>query len=268
MGWYPSNTTIYFRIGHNHPIDNILEDPNVIYTLDETEAELSKEKIQFIDVAKAVWLGGPISEQGILDTIAQILLESTEFKANDIDQIELVNKKIILHPGRQLSGDKKVNVTHVIVTEEKKTQARKALKSIYPSLLHPHYLEGIQWEAIENIADSDLIVTEQASIVAERMKYKQSTFLQDLCSTSYKYLQNIHTEVEVEPYLPLHQILMSLLSHKDPTRKSFVMIQHTYDNEPVTFSYMAESSQEVSSILPILPLLLEGRLGIKVAHYF
>ena len=92
------------------------------------------------------------------------------------------------------------------------------------------------------------------------MKYKQSAFLQDLFSTSYKHLQNIHAEVEVEPYLPLSQILMSLPSHTDPTRKPFVMVQQTYFVEPVTFFYMAESSQEVASILPILPLLLEGRL--------
>ena len=59
MGWYTSNTTIRFRIEHNHHIDNILEDPNVIYTLDQTEAELSKDKIQCTDVATVVWLGGP-----------------------------------------------------------------------------------------------------------------------------------------------------------------------------------------------------------------
>ena len=100
------------------------------------------------------------------------------------------------------------------------------------------------------------------------MKYKQSAFLQDLCFTSYKHLQNVHAEVEVEPYLPLSQILMSLLSYKDTTRKLFVMVQQRYDDEPVTFSYMVESSQEVASILPILPLILEGRLGMNVAQYF
>ena len=142
------------------------------------------------------------------------------------------------------------------------------MKTVYPSLPQPHYPEGIQWRAIENIADRDFTVTEQASIVAERMKHKQSAFLQDLCSTSYKHLQNVHAEVEAESCLPLSQILMSLLSHKDPTRKLFVMIQQTYDDEPVTFSYMAESSQEVASILPILPLLLEGRLGMNVSQYF
>ena len=61
---------------------------------------------------------------------------------------------------------------------------------------------------------------------------------------------------------------MSLLSHKDITKKLFIMVQQTYADEPVTFSYIAESSQEVASILPILPPILEGLLGMNVAHYF
>ena len=46
------------------------------------------------------------------------------------------------------------------------------------------------------------------------------------------------------------------------------MVQQQYDDEPVTFSYMTEVSQEVADILPILPLLLEGRLGLTVSFYF
>ena len=46
------------------------------------------------------------------------------------------------------------------------------------------------------------------------------------------------------------------------------MVQQQYDNEPVTFSYMVEISQEVAAILPILPLLLEGRLEMNVSRYF
>ena len=36
----------------------------------------------------------------------------------------------------------------------------------------------------------------------------------------------------------------------------------------VTFSYMAKVNQDVAVILPILPLLLEGRLGTNVSQYF
>ena len=46
------------------------------------------------------------------------------------------------------------------------------------------------------------------------------------------------------------------------------MVKEQYDDEPVTFSYMVEISQEVAVILPILLLLLEGRLWMTVSRYF
>ena len=58
---------------------------------------------------------------------------------------------------------------------------------------------------------------------------------------------------------------MSLKSHCDPTKSLFVMVQQEYYDEPVNFSYMAEVNQEVATILPILPLLLEERLGMNVS---
>ena len=61
---------------------------------------------------------------------------------------------------------------------------------------------------------------------------------------------------------------MNLKSSKDPTKGLFVMVQQQYDDEPVTFSYMDDVSQEVAAILLLLPLLLEERLGMKVSHYF
>ena len=41
--------------------------------------------------------------------------------------------------------------------------------------------------------------------------------------------------MEIEPKLLLFQNLRLLRSHRDPTRKLFVMFQQTYDDEPVTF---------------------------------
>ena len=268
MGWFTADTKIRFRVGHNQTIASLLEDPNLVYILDNYDAALTKDKIQSTETAIAVWLGGPIPAQATLEAIEQTLLESTEFKRYDIDQVELLIKRIILKPGKQRREDKKVHAIHVVIPEDKKAQARKALKAIYPSRPHNNYPEGIQWRAIENIADRDFTVTEQSSIVAERMKFKQSAFLQDLCTTEYKHLQNVNAEVDIEPYLPLSQILMSLKSHSDPAKGLFVMVQQEYDDEPVTFSYMAEVSQEVAAILPILPLLLEGRLGMNVSQYF
>ena len=65
------------------------------------------------------------------------------------------------------------------------------------------------------------------------------------------------------PFSLLSQMLMSLRSHKDKTNKILVIVKHLYDDESVTFSYMMEVGQEVAVILPILLLLLEGRLGMN-----
>ena len=104
--------------------------------------------------------------------------------------------------------------------------------------------------------------------MAERIKFKQNVFLQDLCTTEYHHLKIFNTEIKTKPYLPLSQIIMSLKSYKDPMKGLFVMVQQQYDDVPVTFSYMVEVRQEVAAILPILPLLLKGRLCMKVARYF
>ena len=161
-----------------------------------------------------MWFGRSIPEQLTLEAIEQILLDSTEFQRIDIDQVQLIMKRIILNPGTQIKGDKKVSTIHVVVPEDKNFQAKKSLKVIYPSIPRQNYPEGIQWRAIENITDRDFTVTEQSAIVVEKIKCKQNTFLQNLCTTEYRHLKNVNTEIETEPYLPLSHILMSLKAYK------------------------------------------------------
>ena len=124
-----------------------------------------------------------------MESIEQTLLESKEFQRYDIDEFELLTKIIIPKPGKQRREEKKVHTIHVVVPEDKKAQAMKALKSIHPSRSHNNYPEEIKWRAIENIADRDFIVTEQSSSVAERNIFEHSAFLQDLCTTEYKNSQ-------------------------------------------------------------------------------
>ena len=244
-------------MGHNHTIVSLLEDSNLIYILDNYEAELTKDKIQSTETAIAVWLGGPISEQATLHAIEKTLLESDNFQRYDIDQVELSTKLIILKRGKQQREEGKLHAIHVVVPEDKRAQARKALKTIYPSRPHNNYPEGIQWRAIENIADHDFTVTEQSSIVAERMKSKQSAFLQNLFTTEYKYLQYVNAEVDIETYIPLSQILMSLKSYRDHTKGLFVMVQQEYDDELVTLSYMVEVTKKLQLFYLSFPYFLK-----------
>ena len=114
---------------------------------------------------------GGIPEQATLDAIEQILLDSAKFQRLDIDQVQLMMKRIILKPGKKIKGDKRVSAIHVVVPKDKKAQTRKALKIICPSIPIHNYSEGIQWITIENIADRNFTMTEQSFIVVERIQF-------------------------------------------------------------------------------------------------
>ena len=100
IGWFARSTIIRFRLGYNLSIDAILEDPHFSYTLDNYEADLTREKIKSTETAITVWLGGGIPKQSILESIEQFLLEPMEFQHLDIDQVQLIMKTIILKPGK------------------------------------------------------------------------------------------------------------------------------------------------------------------------
>ena len=46
------------------------------------------------------------------------------------------------------------------------------------------------------------------------------------------------------------------------------MVQQEYNDEPLSFSCMVEVNQEITLILPIIPLLLEERLGMNGSQSF
>ena len=98
--WFTADTKIRLWLRHNQTIASLLKDPNPIYILDNYEADLTKDKMQSTETAIAVWLEGPILEQATLEAIEQTLLESNEFQRYDIDQVELLTKRIILKPGK------------------------------------------------------------------------------------------------------------------------------------------------------------------------
>ena len=66
-----------------------------------------------------------------------MLLDSKEFERLEVDQVQLLVKRIILK-GKETKGNKKVSAIHVVVPENKKSQARKALKKIYLSIPRQH----------------------------------------------------------------------------------------------------------------------------------
>ena len=86
-------------------------------------------------------------------------MNSVEFKRFDIDQVGLLTK-INLKLEKETKGDKNMSAIIAVIPEDSKTQTRKALKSIYPSIPRQNYPEGIQWRVIEKITDRYFTLTE------------------------------------------------------------------------------------------------------------
>ena len=60
---------IGFRLGHNQPIDTLLEDPNLYYILDNRQSDITRNEIKKTGTAIVEWLGGPIPEHATLEEI-------------------------------------------------------------------------------------------------------------------------------------------------------------------------------------------------------
>ena len=87
MGWFTVDTKIRFRLGHNQIIASLLEDPNLVYILDNYEADLTKDKIQSTETTITVWFGEPIPKQATLEAIEKRFLNLMNFK--DMTSIKL-----------------------------------------------------------------------------------------------------------------------------------------------------------------------------------
>ena len=73
-------------------------------------------------------------------------------------------------------------------------------------------------------------------------------------------IYNENAEAHIESILPLSHIF------KKKSKGFFMMVQQQYDDELIKLSYMYKVSQELTVILPILPLLLGDRLGIYSSY--
>ena len=67
-----------------------------------------------------------------------------------------------------------------------------------------------------------------------------------------------NAEVDVEPFLPLSQMLTSLKSHRYSIKWPFVIVHQEYNDKPVICFYMAEVNHKVAAIFTN-PSLTPGR---------
>jgi hypothetical protein len=151
---------------------------------------------------------------------------------------------------------------------EDSDKVRDILKRMHPSKPKKEYPEGVQWRAIENTADPDFPVPPKACMIAERMQCKQANFLRGLRTTTYNHISNLHAQLNTFPHQVLARIMYNLRSCKNLDRRLFFLVEQEYDGAPVQFSYSTDPEDEVDAILPVLPLILVGRLGPSANAWF
>jgi hypothetical protein len=261
LAWFSNLTTVRFRLGHDKPITAYLENLRVFNRLDNLEGQLISDKLQSSSTATAVWLGGPSPASSSLDDIEDILLTSPRFQKYKISMLCLKAEIIHVTPGPLGRKQPKIKELHVLCAKSEKSCVRKLLKLVHPSRPTTDYPQGIQLRAIEDTADPDFPVPKRARAIADRMRTKQNHFLKSLVVTHYENFKNIHSTISHPKDLILSQLLYNWRSSEDSSTLLFIMIEQDYEEGPTKFSYLASLQDEVASILPVLPLVLMGRLG-------
>ena len=200
--------------------------------------------------------------------IEDILLDSPRFKKYKISMLHLQSQIIRTAPGQLPKGAPKTRAVHAVCAATEKNKVRKILKMVYPSTPAKDYPQGIQLRAIENTADPDFPVPRRARAIAARMRTKQQNFSKIICVTHYDHFKNVHSSIEHPKNPILSQLLYNWRSTDDPTQRLFLMVEQDYEDFPTKFSYLASVQDEVSAILPVLPLILVGRLGPAANAWF
>jgi hypothetical protein len=157
---------------------------------------------------------------------------------------------------------------HVTVAEAVKAEARSCLGRQYPSTPRPDYPLGVQFRFVPNTADPDLAVPPHTCIIAEKLRFKHASFMDNLIERQSLHFNNLHSSLESGPHIVLSKVLMSMKSKGFPTRHLFVSVEQAYNGAPVRFQYTSELATEADALIPVLPLTLQGIYGGETEKWF
>ena len=99
---------------YNQVIDTLLEEQSIVYIINKSEADSTREIIQATGIATIAWLREQIPEQDTLAEIEQTLLELEEFQRYEIDQVELINKKYCYIREKKQNGQKEERINLIV----------------------------------------------------------------------------------------------------------------------------------------------------------
>jgi hypothetical protein len=270
MAWssWTESTTFRFILGHTKPISEYLENTSLLRKLDTLEVSLQKEKIQSSRRAIAGYLAGPLITGDTAEDLANILQLKAIFHLNGVTEVEIREDFITTQRGKAKKGVRRVRAMHVTVAEAVKAQARSCLGRQYPSIPRPDYPLGVQFRFVPNTADPDFAVPPRTRIIAEKLRFKQASFMDNLIERESLHFNNLHSSLESGPHIVLSKVLMSMKSKRFPTRHLFVSVEQAYDGAPVRFQYTSELATEADALIPVLPLALQGIYGGETEKWF
>jgi hypothetical protein len=158
---------------------------------------------------------------------------------------------------------------HVIVVDEVKGQARSCPGRQYPSTPCPDYPLGIQYRFVPNTADPDFSVPPRTRIIADKLRCKQASFLDNLIERKSLHFNNLHSALlNSNPNVVLSKVLMSMKSKRFPSRHLFISVEQAYDGAPACFQYTTELGTEADALIPVLLLALQGIYGQEADKWF
>lgn len=263
----PVPTDLRFILGHKKKIKEYMENKELIKKMDDLNIELFVDRIQSEKRTVAGYLAGPVIRERSAELIADILIKSPVFVANNVSQLDIFEEVIIIRQGPSKKFVKRTRAMHIWVSDEDKALARTCLASAYPSKVRGDYPLGIQFRFVPNTADPDFAVPPSARTIASRLKAKQASFLDRRISRQNRHFKDIFALHEFDANISLLKILMSLKSKRFPERQLFTCIEQDFEDGEVYFQYSEELEDEADGVIPVIPLFLEGQFGKGVKKW-
>ena len=272
VAWATSNdtTNVRFILGHSRPIEEYTNNLSVQRKAEDLEAELTFDRIQSSRKAVAGYLAGPILLEQTCDNLAELILKLPIFIANKISELEIAEEVISIYSTvKKFSRlTKKTRAMHVCVPHANKAIARACLASVFPSKTRKEYPLGIQFRFVPNTADIDFTVPPKARTIAGRLKNKQACLMDNTIKRENSHIKNILSIFPSKQQINLLKILMYWKSNKYPGRFMFTCVEQPWEDGPVYFQYLTEMENEVDSMLPSLPLIIQEVYGDESKRWF
>lgn len=260
---------IRVKIAHDLPLEDILENSNILQYSFENDVKVYKDKIQEQRVTLIGWFAGSISSRTGIEDLETALKGHPLATKNGIKDLEIRVQHVNLKTGQTyqfIPAEERVMAMHIYASASKAPSVREMLMELYPSAPQRNYPMGRHMRFVPNVADTSFVIPPGLPRRAEALKKKQAIFLKNLRSTTTRTIDNLFKPLRVEPYATLAEIIMAWKSSVEIDQHLFVAVEEFYGN--VRFFYLERHKNEAEAVIPLLSLILEDEFGGKIWEWF